>query len=68
MVGSVCHSCPFPAFRFLAANLAQEAFGRDDNALTLFHDKGETELPRAPKITLARQLIAHIAGMLPKLR
>ena len=52
----------------LAANLAQEAFGRDDNALTLFHDKGETELPRAPKIILARQLIAHIAGMLSNLR
>ena len=52
----------------LAANLAQEAFGRDDNALTLFHSKGETELPRAPKIVLARQLVAHIVGMLPKSR
>jgi len=49
----------------LAANLAQEAFGRDDNALTLFDDKGEHALPRAPKIALARQLIAHIAKMLP---
>ena len=49
----------------LAANLAQEAFGRDDNALTLFDDKGEHALPRAPKIVLARQLIAHIAKMLP---
>jgi len=52
----------------LAANLAQDAFGRDDNALTLFHDKGETELPRAPKLELARQLVAHIAAMLPKPR
>jgi phosphopantothenoylcysteine decarboxylase/phosphopantothenate--cysteine ligase len=52
----------------LAANLAQDAFGRDDNALTLFHDMGETELPRAPKSVIARQLIAHIAGMLPKSR
>ena len=49
----------------LAANLAQEAFGRDDNALTLFYEGGEMKLERAPKIVVARQLIAHIAGMLP---
>lgn len=52
----------------LAANLAQEAFGRDDNALTLFDDAGEHVLARAPKIVLARQLVAHIARMLPKPR
>jgi len=52
----------------LAANLAQDAFGRDDNALTLFYDSGETELPRAPKLELARQLVARIAAMLPKSR
>lgn len=50
----------------LAANLAQEAFGRDDNALTLFDDNGMHELARAPKIDLARRLVAHIAGMLKK--
>jgi phosphopantothenoylcysteine decarboxylase/phosphopantothenate--cysteine ligase len=50
----------------LAANLAEEALGSDDNALTLFDDRGETALPRAPKITLARQLVAHIARMLPR--
>ncbi len=48
----------------LAANLAQAAFGRDDNALTLFDDAGEHVLDRAPKIVLARRLIAHIARML----
>jgi len=52
----------------LAANLAQEAFGKDDNALTLFDDAGEHVLARAPKIVLARQLVAHIARMLPKAR
>jgi phosphopantothenoylcysteine decarboxylase/phosphopantothenate--cysteine ligase len=50
----------------LAANLAQEAFGRDDNALTLFDDRGEHVLARAPKIVLARRLIAHIVSMLPR--
>ncbi|MCC6608559.1 MAG: bifunctional phosphopantothenoylcysteine decarboxylase/phosphopantothenate--cysteine ligase CoaBC [Burkholderiales bacterium] len=48
----------------LAANLAQEAFGREDNALVLFDDAGEHPLDRAPKIDLARRLISHIAGML----
>ena len=48
----------------LAANLAQHAFGRDDNALTLFDDAGIHELPRASKTELARQLVAHIARML----
>ena len=50
----------------LAANLAQHAFGADDNQLILFDDAGRHELPRAPKVALARRLIAHIAGLLPK--
>lgn len=50
----------------LAANLAQHAFGADDNQLILFDDRGRHELPRAPKIVLARALIAHLAKLLPK--
>lgn len=50
----------------LAANLAQHAFGADDNRLILFDDQGRHELARAPKIVLARALIAHIAKLLPK--
>ena len=50
----------------LAANLVQEALGRDDNALTLLDDQGRHRLARAPKIVLARQLVAHIAKMLNK--
>ncbi len=50
----------------LAANLAQETFGKDTNALTLFDEDGVHELPLAPKIVLARQLVAHIAKMLPR--
>ncbi len=50
----------------LAANLAQETFGRDDNAITLFDDNGEHEIARAAKIVVARQLIAHVAAMLQK--
>jgi phosphopantothenoylcysteine decarboxylase/phosphopantothenate--cysteine ligase len=50
----------------LAANLAHETFGKDTNALTLLDDAGVHELPRAPKIALARQLVEHIAKMLPR--
>jgi phosphopantothenoylcysteine decarboxylase/phosphopantothenate--cysteine ligase len=48
----------------LAANLAHQTFGREDNALTLFDDTGKHEFERAPKIVLARRLVAHIARML----
>jgi phosphopantothenoylcysteine decarboxylase/phosphopantothenate--cysteine ligase len=50
----------------LAANLAQHAFGRDDNALTLFDEAGEHVIERAPKVVVARRLVAHIARMLPR--
>jgi phosphopantothenoylcysteine decarboxylase/phosphopantothenate--cysteine ligase len=50
----------------LAANLAQHAFGAEDNELILFDDRGRHALPRASKIVLARQLIAHIAKLLPR--
>ena len=48
----------------LAANLAQEALGADDNALTLFDDRGEHPLGRGPKIELARKLVAHVAALM----
>ena len=49
----------------LAANLAQEALGADDNSITLYDDRGEHALGRGPKLLLARKLLEHIAGMLP---
>ena len=45
----------------LVGNLAQQAIGSDDNELTLFDDSGSHTLPRADKLTLARQLVQHIA-------
>jgi phosphopantothenoylcysteine decarboxylase/phosphopantothenate--cysteine ligase len=50
----------------IAANRVQDAFGKDTNALTLFDEKGAHELPSAPKIVVARQLVEHIARMLPR--
>ena len=47
----------------LAANLAQQAIGADDNEITLFDDEGSHPLPRASKEIVARQLVAHIAKL-----
>jgi len=49
----------------MAANLAQEALGADDNAITLYDERGEHALGRGPKLQLARKLLEHVAGMLP---
>jgi phosphopantothenoylcysteine decarboxylase/phosphopantothenate--cysteine ligase len=43
----------------LAANLAQQAIGSDENDLILFDDAGEHVLPHADKLTLARALLQH---------
>jgi phosphopantothenoylcysteine decarboxylase/phosphopantothenate--cysteine ligase len=48
----------------IVANNGPATFGCDDNAVTLVDAGGERELPRADKLTLARQLIAEIATRL----
>jgi phosphopantothenoylcysteine decarboxylase/phosphopantothenate--cysteine ligase len=45
----------------LVGNIAQHAIGSDENELVLFDDNGSHALPRADKLTLARQLMQHIA-------
>ncbi len=50
----------------IAANLAQQALGADDNALTLYDKRGRHTLGRGPKLEQARKLVAHVAGMLKK--
>lgn len=47
----------------LAANLAQNAIGADENEITLLDDDGAHPLPRASKEEVARQLVAHIARL-----
>jgi len=48
----------------LVGNIGHQTFGRDDNELVLFDDKGQTSLGRADKLVLARNLIAEIARRL----
>lgn len=49
----------------LVGNIGPDTFGQDDNALLLIDEQGSTELPRASKLLLARQLVAEIARRLP---
>ena len=48
----------------IAANLVNDALGREESSLTLIDDSGRHILPQAPKIELARQLLQHAARML----
>ncbi len=52
----------------LAANLAQNAIGSDDNELVLFDDAGEHVLPRTDKLTLALALLRHAAKLRENLK
>ena len=50
----------------IVANIGPATFGQDDNALSLVDADGVTELPRAGKLVLARQLVAEIAARLAR--
>jgi len=45
----------------LVGNIAQNAIGSDDNELILFDKNGQHPLPRADKLSLARELIKQIS-------
>ncbi len=49
----------------LVGNIGPLAFGQDHNSLLLVDADGVRELPRAPKLALARELVAEIAARLP---
>jgi phosphopantothenoylcysteine decarboxylase/phosphopantothenate--cysteine ligase len=50
----------------IVGNLIQDGFAGDQNTLILFDDDGQHPLAPAPKIELARQLVARIAQLLGK--
>jgi phosphopantothenoylcysteine decarboxylase/phosphopantothenate--cysteine ligase len=50
----------------IAANLAQDALGGDENSIVLYDEAGGHPLGRGPKLELARKLVEHVAGMLAK--
>ncbi|QGZ39299.1 phosphopantothenoylcysteine decarboxylase/phosphopantothenate--cysteine ligase [Pseudoduganella flava] len=50
----------------LVGNIGHHTFGQDDNTIVLFDEQGHTILPRADKLTLARQLISEISKRINK--
>ncbi|MCA1854577.1 bifunctional phosphopantothenoylcysteine decarboxylase/phosphopantothenate--cysteine ligase CoaBC [Massilia oculi] len=48
----------------LVGNIGPQTFGQDDNTIILFDESGHTVLPRADKLSLARQLVSEIAKRL----
>jgi phosphopantothenoylcysteine decarboxylase/phosphopantothenate--cysteine ligase len=50
----------------LVGNIGHQTFGQDENTIILFDDSGHTVLPRADKLTLARQLVSEIAKRIEK--
>ncbi len=50
----------------LVGNIGPDTFGQDHNALLLVDCHGTLEMPRAAKLTLARQLVKEIANRINK--
>ncbi|CAN7240731.1 bifunctional phosphopantothenoylcysteine decarboxylase/phosphopantothenate--cysteine ligase CoaBC [Massilia sp. LjRoot122] len=50
----------------LVGNIGPQTFGQDENTIILFDDNGHTVLPRADKLSLARQLVSEIAKRLER--
>ena len=50
----------------LVGNIGPDTFGQDHNALLLIDGQGATDMPRASKLTLARQLVKEIANRMNK--
>ena len=50
----------------LVGNIGPDTFGQDHNALLLVDSQGALEMPRATKLTLARQLVKEIADRMHK--
>lgn len=55
------HSKKLP---LVVGNLVQDGLGGDDNLVTLFSDNGVYPLPAADKLSIARDIVNHIAALL----
>lgn len=73
-VGFAAESCNLAAYAegkrhgkklpLVVGNLVQDGIGGDSNTVTLFDDKGAHALPPGDKLAIARDIVAHIAGMI----
>ena len=49
----------------LVGNLLADGLCGDDNTVVIYDDEGRHPLPRAPKAFVARQIVEHLARLLP---
>jgi len=68
LVANAQHKRARKGVPLLVGNIGPTAFGRDDNQLIFVDAHGVTELPRASKLLLARQLVAELARRLDPLK
>ena len=47
----------------LIGNLVSDGLGGDENTVVLYDDQGRHPLPRAPKMVVAQEIVAHIARL-----
>jgi phosphopantothenoylcysteine decarboxylase/phosphopantothenate--cysteine ligase len=47
----------------VVGNLVQDGLGGDDNVVTLFDSAGEHPLPPGDKLTVAREIVTHLAKL-----
>jgi phosphopantothenoylcysteine decarboxylase/phosphopantothenate--cysteine ligase len=47
----------------VVGNLVQDGLGGETTAVTIFDEAGQHPLPAGDKLTVAREIVAHIAGM-----
>ena len=50
----------------VVGNLVQDGLGGDNNQVTLFSDKGTCPLPAADKLSVARDIVNHLADLLER--
>ena len=65
IVANARHKLARKGVPLMVANHGPSTFGSDHNSLVLVDAEGERGLPAADKLTLARQLVAHIAERAP---
>ncbi|MDR0565233.1 MAG: bifunctional phosphopantothenoylcysteine decarboxylase/phosphopantothenate--cysteine ligase CoaBC [Azoarcus sp.] len=49
----------------LVGNLLEDGLGGNENTVVIYDNEGRHPLPRAPKTFIARQIVEHIARLLP---
>ena len=52
--------------QMVVGNLVQDGLGTDDNVVVIYDATGRHPLERADKSVVAQQIVAHVAGLIPR--